>query len=256
MFCAHCGAKTVDGLVFCESCGQRQEAPAATMPAQAAPAYMSPPAHTAPLHAPPTAATKSGKGLVILMVVLIAAAGAGYLGRDRLRGMVMGVRAALPGQGNKATPADTGVVDALPRANDPANPAAQVVVVLEEDAEKLVRNDLVYAPGSDTPFTGTLSIRYPSGNKRGEVTVVNGSPDGPMTGWYENGQQKEAGVVRKNKREGRWTMWHENGQKSEEGTFRDDKQEGVWTIWDKAGNRSTVTYRDGQVVADPGDAVV
>lgn len=87
-FCSNCGATLEDNVMFCSTCGTKQEAPVAPVapaaPVYAAPVYEAPAAPVyeapaAPVYEAPAAPAKKSKkglaiGLVVGAVVLIAAA--------------------------------------------------------------------------------------------------------------------------------------------------------------------------------------
>ena len=59
------------------------------------------------------------------------------------------------------------------------------------DGSTLVFKDrLVYAPGSEVPYSGEVVSHYENGQKRSEGTYKDGERDGLYTKWYKNGQEK------------------------------------------------------------------
>ena len=47
------------------------------------------------------------------------------------------------------------------------------------------RNELVYLPNSDEPFTGKYVTYYLNGQKKTEINYKEGKRNGLTTGWYE-----------------------------------------------------------------------
>ena len=95
------------------------------------------------------------------------------------------------------------------------------------DGSTLVyKDDLMYAPGSDKPYSGVAVWYHENGQKESERTYKDGEYDG------------------------KWTEWHENGQKSVESTYKDDKRDGLYTVWNENGQKSyEVTYKDGEWIS-------
>lgn len=131
-------------------------------------------------------------------------------------------------------------------------------------------DSLLYAKGSDTPFTGTIEAHYPSGEKKASLHIENGlagmsstwyrsgqksaevivdsGETGHKTEWYENGQMKSDSDVYHGKPHGMTTEWYENGQKkSESNHLREGrKHEEVKTTWHENGQiASEETFRIG-----------
>ena len=77
------------------------------------------------------------------------------------------------------------------------------------DGNTLIRStgDLMYAPGSDKPYSGE-AVWY-----------------------YDNGQKREEGTFKDGEKDGVWTEWHENGQKESEGTYKDGEIQGEERRW-------------------------
>lgn len=90
---------------------------------------------------------------------------------------------------------------------------------------------------------------YPSGQKKQQLSYVDGKPEGPGYQWYESGQKQFDGAFSKGRREGRVTLWHPNGQKRSVATFKDGRPQGLWTSWHANGRKKREgTYEDGEPV--------
>ncbi len=84
------------------------------------------------------------------------------------------------------------------------------------------REGLLYLSGESEPYSGWVKSMYDSGQVKVLAQFKDGKPaDGPFTGWHENGQKKGEVTMKDGKPDGLITMWHENGQKMVEGTYKD-----------------------------------
>lgn len=104
-----------------------------------------------------------------------------------------------------------------------------------------IRNEVVYLPNSDEPFTGKLETLYPNGQKQEERHFKNGKANGIQLHWYESGQKKEESYFQDNLRYGLSSEWHQNGQKSYESSYKDGKRDGLYSLWLQDGHK----YFDG-----------
>ncbi|HIG83239.1 MAG TPA: hypothetical protein EYQ23_04120 [Verrucomicrobiales bacterium] len=83
--------------------------------------------------------------------------------------------------------------------------------VPEEKLER--RKGIIYLKGSDTPYTGKSFELNENGQKKGEVNMKDGKPDGLVFGWYENGKKKaEATYKDGEKVEGFAKYWNSKGE--------------------------------------------
>jgi len=117
--------------------------------------------------------------------------------------------------------------------------------VLIDRTEVLKTGDVF--EGGYASFSGELSAWYPGGAKFGEVSFLNGVPDGRWAGWYEGGQPSFEMSFEKGMRQGLYSAWFEDGQKRSEGYFVDDQAQGMQTEWYGNGQkRQQVFYQDGK----------
>ena len=131
-----------------------------------------------------------------------------------------------------------------PTAKSPE--VAKVVV----DYEKLERRDGLWY-FEEKPFTGVAVMKYPNGQKRGEITWKDGKQDGLYTAWHENGQKMGEVTYKDGKLHGLGTGWYENGQKRGEGTFKDGKPHGLGTKWYENGQKKEErTHKDGKLISE------
>ena len=96
------------------------------------------------------------------------------------------------------------------------------------DYEQLqIRNEVAYVVNSSDPFTGKVISTYPNGQKKREVSFVNGLSEGVATGWHENGQKEKEITFVNGLQEGVDTKWYESGQKKSELTYVNGLGEGT-----------------------------
>ena len=134
----------------------------------------------------------------------------------RLLGLLLVMGMVGCGKQNGPPPGITntrpGIAKPLPAK--PNKPQAKIdePPVQTVDFSKLVERDgLMYEGDSETPFTGVMVSKHENGQKRSEVNMKDGKPEGLVT------------------------QWHENGQKLSEATYKDGKVVSE-TKWDKEGN--------------------
>jgi antitoxin component YwqK of YwqJK toxin-antitoxin module len=96
---------------------------------------------------------------------------------------------------------------------------------------------LLYAIGSDIPFTGIVTEHYPGGEKMLSIRIEDGEPR-LTTGWYPNGQKAAESNLDSNK-SGRVSEWYENGQLKIEGELLDGATHGHLTTWYSNGKKRT-----------------
>jgi len=113
------------------------------------------------------------------------------------------------------------------------------------------KGGLMYAPGSDKPYSGVAVWYHENGQKRKERTYKNGERDGLWTGWNENGQMREEETYKDGRQDGKWTYWYENGQKMREGTYKDGELDGLKTEWYENGQKyNEGTYKNGELIEE------
>ena len=74
---------------------------------------------------------------------------------------------------------------------------------------------------NNLPFTGTI-LEYSNGVLVGEITVVDGSTNGRVALYYNNGSIKEEYFQSYNRPFGIYKSWDENGNLFEEQDFGDE----------------------------------
>ena len=89
------------------------------------------------------------------------------------------------------------------------------------ETEGQIRNDTVYLPNQQEPFTGKNLCVYSNGQKKSEGKFKDGKKDGKWTQWHSNGQIESEGNYKDGKEDGKWTRWYSNGQIIWKGNYKD-----------------------------------
>ena len=102
----------------------------------------------------------------------------------------------------------------------------------------IVRGDIRYLKGSDTPYTGKATSRYPKGyhttgptlnsRKRSKGNYKNGKPHGLFVRWWPEGQKSRKVNYKDGKPHGPETQWYETGQKKFEINYKNGRKVGLW----------------------------
>ena len=90
--------------------------------------------------------------------------------------------------------------------------------------ELVMRNGVFYKVNSETGFTGKVVGKYPSGQKKEELNLKDGKPDGESISWYPGGQMKSEETFKEGERDGLSRIWFESGQKEEDWFWKDAQQ--------------------------------
>ncbi len=77
--------------------------------------------------------------------------------------------------------------------------------------------------------TSVRTVKYESGAKHYEGTVVNGKEQGPWTFWWENGKVQQTGFFKDGKADSIWEYFNEEGMLTRRGSFLNNMQHGEWT---------------------------
>ncbi len=93
------------------------------------------------------------------------------------------------------------------------------------------RNETIYAPNSEEPYSGTYYRENQSGQKILEGIAIQGKREGRSTELFDNGTKKLENFTRHGLQHGKWSTWYENGNKKCEGEFHLDKKNGIWSYW-------------------------
>ena len=94
------------------------------------------------------------------------------------------------------------------------------------------RNELVYLPNSDEPFTGKYE-RYgcEERQRNAEVNYKDGKVNGLLITWYCDGKKRIEATYINGKINGLFTEWWHNGQKNVEANAINGKLNGLCTEW-------------------------
>ncbi len=95
-------------------------------------------------------------------------------------------------------------------------------------SDLVVKDNLIYKKGSDTPFTGREKARVE--DKIIEYDIINGIKHGDFMLYYENGTLQIKGKIDSNKNVDKWQYFYPDGSLESEGYFLDDQPEGRW-VW-------------------------
>ena len=109
------------------------------------------------------------------------------------------------------------------------------------------KNGIAFHPPQKTPYTGIYEEFFQNGNKKCEISYVNGKQNGIFIKWYENGQKSMKGFYNANGCiSGPSTSWYKNGQKWSEINYDDGVKNGVTKLWNQDGTTKIITtYKDG-----------
>ena len=135
----------------------------------------------------------------------------------------------------------------------------------------VLRDDRLYTTDTNEPYWGPVFSLHENGQKKEEVTIKDGKPNGVGTvwyingnkeyektfkdgkedgleiGWYINGNKKYEKTIKDGKPDGLWTGWYINGNKEYEKTFKDGKKDGLWNSWYENGQKKEeLTFKDGK----------
>lgn len=107
--------------------------------------------------------------------------------------------------------------------------------------------DLLYASGSQTPYTGWSKLI----KRNGLVENIEQYKDGKLHGlevwWFDNGKKYSEINYKDGKKNGLQVRWFENGQKQVESSHKDGELHGLITKWRQDGSMwFSKNYNDGK----------
>jgi hypothetical protein len=73
---------------------------------------------------------------------------------------------------------------------------------------------IALAVAACAPRTQVRTVRYDSGQRRSEMTLVGSKPHGPARGWHRNGQLAYEGAYHDGAKRGTFTYWDESGNET------------------------------------------
>jgi antitoxin component YwqK of YwqJK toxin-antitoxin module len=113
-------------------------------------------------------------------------------------------------------------------------------------AQEIVEKDGIYYNGS-TPFSGTDITKYLGGNKKMEVSYVDGKKEGICKTWFESGALNEIRYYKNNEMDGTWVVYNEAGVKTSVANYKNGFKHGKWLIWnDKGSLIYRLSYKNGE----------
>lgn len=104
-------------------------------------------------------------------------------------------------------------------------------------AQVSMDEDGLYYNENDELYTGTYIEFHTNGNKKIEVSLAKGLPNGPVSIYFETGQINETRSYEKGKMHGTWITWNEEGVKVAQAQYKENLKHGDWYIWDDAGTQ-------------------
>jgi antitoxin component YwqK of YwqJK toxin-antitoxin module len=113
-------------------------------------------------------------------------------------------------------------------------------------AQEIVEKDGIYYNGS-SPFSGIDITKYSDGNKKMEVSYVDGKKEGICKIWFENGVLNEVRYYKNNEMDGTWVVYNEAGVKTSVANYTNGFKNGKWLIWnDKGLLIYRLSYKNGE----------
>jgi len=116
-------------------------------------------------------------------------------------------------------------------------------------AQVIVDEEGLYYDDENKLYTGTYIEFHNNGNKKIEVGLKSGLPDGPLSIYFESGQLHETRSYKKGEMHGTWFTWNEDGTKIALANYKNNLKDGEWFIWDDKGTlRFEMHYSKGKKV--------
>ena len=124
-----------------------------------------------------------------------------------------------------------------------------LVSLVTTSQSQLIVEDGLYYNKSGELYSGTYVEYYPSGNKRVEMTVVEGKKQGVSTYYFDNKLKQEVRSYKDNEMDGLWETWNKKGVKLGVASYKNGTKHGKWYIYDEAGIlRYDMEYKEGEKV--------
>lgn len=110
----------------------------------------------------------------------------------------------------------------------------------------IVRDELLYRFGSDTPYSGEITDLHEGGAIAAQMTVVNGLLEGTLTRYYEDGQTALELRFLNGLEHGPYRSFYPDGATQQEGTYAHGAFDGVVASYDRTGQlRQVIMVRAG-----------
>lgn len=110
----------------------------------------------------------------------------------------------------------------------------------------IIRDDLLYQFGSDTPFSGEITDVHENGEPQATLTVVNGLLEGTLTRYDEEGRARLELRFVNGREHGPFRSYYPDGGVRQEGTYVQGGLEGVMAAYDQTGGlRQVISYQSG-----------
>ena len=122
-----------------------------------------------------------------------------------------------------------------------------VITTALTSAQVIIDEDGLYRNENNELYTGTYMEFHTNGNKKIELTLEKGIPNGPVTLYFESGAKSEIRSYKNGLMDGTWTTWNEAGVKIGLANYSENLKHGEWFIWDDEGTlRFEMHYTDGK----------
>ena len=106
----------------------------------------------------------------------------------------------------------------------------------DEDVSEDLNLPLPMNQKSNGSRNGLIKEYYEDGSVKEEVFFVNGVKEGSRKIWYANGQISKSGVMKDDRWHGEYKEWYSTGEPKVSGHYFEGKQDGEWKFYDKEGN--------------------
>ena len=91
-------------------------------------------------------------------------------------------------------------------------------------SDLVLREGVLYRAAAPLPFKGVIVEDWRAGQRRVEVTIVDGRAHGLSRGWYENGQIRVQSNFEHGKKEGIETAWNSDGSLKYQTKYHDGQE--------------------------------
>ena len=116
-------------------------------------------------------------------------------------------------------------------------------------AQVLSEQDGMYYNSDGTAFSGSIQEKYPNGLVKMTASVMEGSLQGEILFYSEDGKLSEKGNYAAGKKHGVWIQYNTKGLVTGEAHYVGGLKDGVWTIWDDQGvKRYHMVYAMGKKI--------
>ena len=120
-----------------------------------------------------------------------------------------------------------------------------------KNSELVLKNNKMYLPNSEKPYTGEILDLHENGNKAMNGFYKNGVEDGLWILWHENGQKYMESIYNDGVINGQAHIWSDDGRKQSQFNYKDGKKDGLNIGWYWNGNKLfEKTYDNGKLISE------